>query len=120
MRVVQFAAVITLSLLVLLAHLALSDPKPVEIRISPQVLMAGGAFWLTCRVPHNARNRRLDYGVVDLRDSQRQLEGEQAPMTFQTLIEHVPCDVGPAYCAVIRNDGSFSRAIQAFQVADCH
>ena len=120
MRVVQLAAILTISLLVFLAHMAITSHQPVEIRVRPQALLEGSAFWLTCRVEKDDRNRLLDYGVVNYREhSQRQLDGSQAPITFQALIEQVPCDAGPAYCQVHRLDGSIARAIQPITVAGC-
>lgn len=119
MKVVSACAIVTIATLIFLAAAVARDPKPVAIHVNPRVLMAGSAFWLTCTVPRDARNRELAYGVVDFRDSRRQLDGDSAPITYQTLIEHVPCAVGPAYCAIRRNDGTGDQAIQDFQIASC-
>lgn len=99
--------------------LAATEPR-VTIKVRPQVLMKGSAFWLTCRVPKDEHNRMLEYGVVDYRPgSQRQLEGAQAQITWQVLVERTPCGVGPAYCAVQTDDGRWARAELSLNVAGC-
>lgn len=101
--------------------LVLLSAAHVSIRVKPQVIFHDTSFWLTCLVPPDSRNRVLDYGVVDFREhSQRQLDGLQSRITWQFLIEHVPCDVGPAYCQVGRSDGSWERAIADIQIAGCN
>jgi hypothetical protein len=99
--------------------LAATEPR-VSIRVRPQVVMKGQSIWLFCRVPRNADNRLLEYGVADYRPgSQRQLEGAQAPVTWQVLVERIPCEAGPAYCAVRGNDGRWTRAELPLNVAGC-
>jgi hypothetical protein len=99
--------------------LGATDPR-VTIKLRPQVVMKGGAFWLTCRVPRNPHNRLLEYGVVDYRPgSQRQLDGDRAQITWQVLVEHLPCDVGPAYCAVQTDDGRWERVQHPIVIAAC-
>lgn len=109
------------ALLLLAILLAATSESRVSIKIRPYVVMAGQAFWLTCHVPRDASNRLLEYGVVDYRPgSQRSLDGERAPATFQVLVEHVPCNVGPAYCAVLADTGRWTRVEQRFEVAGCN
>ena len=120
MRVVQLTAILTISILLFLAHMRLTEAAPVTIRVAPLTLFAGDAFWLTCRIRPDDRNRLIDYGVTDYRDhSQRPIAGASGPNVIQVLVEHVPCDVGPAYCQIGRTDGSWSRAVQPFTVAGC-
>jgi hypothetical protein len=89
------------------------------IRIRPRVVMRDGAVWLTCRVPRDAANRRLNYGVVDLRDSARQLDGDAAPALWQVLIDHIPCGVGPAYCVITTATGRQTRVVVDVPVTGC-
>lgn len=106
--------------LLLLAQLTVGS-KPVAIRLSPQVVMAGQAFWLTCRVEPHVNNRLLDYGVVNYREhSQRDLDGDKSPATYQVLVEHVPCGAGPAYCAVYRVQTGWARDERPILVGGCH
>lgn len=112
----------TLTMLVILYQAAIcgASESRVSISVRPRVIMAGGAFWLTCRVPRDSHNRLLEYGVVDLRPgSQRDLEGDAAQITWKVLVERVPCDVGPAYCAVKTDDGRWERAALPITVAGC-
>lgn len=93
----------------------------VSIAIRPSVVMSGGAFWLTCTVPRNPHNRTVEWGVANFREgSQRDMEGEAAPVTYKVLIEHVPCDAGPAYCAVRTDDARWARAEVGFEVGGCN
>ena len=89
------------------------------ISISPTVLSEYGSLWLTCRVGRDARNRTLEYGVVDYVSSLRELAGVYAPVTWQLRMDRVPCDVGPAFCLVSRSDGSRERVIADFLVSGC-
>lgn len=100
--------------------LAATEPR-VSVQVSPAIVMKGQAFWLTCRVPRDEHNRTLEYGVANLRPgSQRQLDGEQAPITWKILVERTPCDAGPAYCAVKTDDGRWTKAQQPLNVVGCN
>lgn len=93
----------------------------VKIRVSPIAVMKGGSVNLYCTVPRNAENRLLEYGVLDFRPgSQRDLDGERAAITWgPILIQHVPCDAGPAYCAVKDMYERWTRVEQKINVAGC-
>lgn len=115
------SAVLLLIVFGLVVVLAWARDAVVSIRVRPQVIFADGAFWLTCMVPPDSRNRVLDYGVVDFREhSQRQLDGLSSRITWQFLVEHVPCGVGPVYCQVGRSDGSWERAITEIVITGCN
>jgi hypothetical protein len=108
--------------IILAAVLAATAAGPrVKIRVSPATVMKNGNTNLYCTVPRNAENRLLEYGVTDFRPgSQRDLDGERAAITWgPILIEHVPCDAGPAYCAVRDQYGRWTRAEQPINVAGC-
>jgi hypothetical protein len=109
------------ALLCLVFSVVATDVPPVAVRVYPPVLLRGGAFWLTCRTRRDPRNRKLIYGVTNLRpDSERDMAGEAAPVTWPpVLVEHVGCDDGPAYCAVERVDGTRTTAVAHFVVGDC-
>lgn len=109
---------ITLPVLMLLG---LTNSDRLAVRVSPAVIMKGGAFNLFCHVPRDPDNRVVEYGVVGLRPgSQRDLAGDKAPITWgPILVEHVPCEAGPAYCAVKKNDGTWQRVEVPLHVAAC-
>ncbi len=98
-------------------------PAPIEIRLSKQVIMAGPESWtdLTCKVQRDARNRVLRYGIVGyMENSQRQIDGEAAPITFGPFhYTHLPCGAGPAYCMVVRNDGTEDHVTTDIEIAGC-
>ena len=116
------SSLITLECLLILAGLAmlaLASPA-IAIRLSRTVFMAGNGITLTCTVRPDAKNRRLEYGIVNFAEhSQRDLHGEAGPRTTQVVYDRVPCGSGPAYCAVLRSDGSQDLAQQPFEVVGC-
>lgn len=111
--------VVTLAMLTFLLDAWAHDIKPIAITVSPTAVLAGGSFLLTCRVLRHPDNRTLIGGVANYRDSERQLDGDSARVTWPFLIEHVPCDSGPAYCAVRRNTGELLRVQQTYLIGGC-
>jgi hypothetical protein len=93
-------------------------PQRVSIRVSPLVLMAGGALRVTCVVPRDARNRQLSVALSDYTSSSRQLDGDQARITHEFIFSHVPCVVEDAACQVVGTDGSLI-AKQHIEVVGC-
>jgi hypothetical protein len=98
-----------------LAVVALAAPR-VTISVRPTVLFEGGAIKLTCRVPQDATNRALEWGLEGYRYSRVELDGADARVTHEWIIERVPCDVGPVFCRVMPGG---DLAVQEIQVA-CH
>lgn len=98
--------------------LAASTVGP-RISIYPQVLFAGGALRLRCSVPPAPANRWLDFGVQDYRTSGEELDGEKAVVTHETIIDHIPCNVGPAFCAVTDANGKVRTVTAAYEMAGC-
>lgn len=103
----------------------IQTPKPlkhsaVEIHVYPLTIFAGKASTITCRVERDERNRQIRWGFGEYTQSMRTLDGAWAPITWGPYtFTNLGCDTGPAYCVVIRNDGSFERAVQELQIADC-
>jgi hypothetical protein len=90
----------------------------IAIVVKPSVLMPGGTLVLTCHVPRDPDNRTLVYGVTGFRENlQRQIDGADAPITWRFEMPHVPCDVGPAYCATIKVSGAVDGVTARFNVA---
>lgn len=97
----------------------ISSIQRVTIDVNPRAIMVGNAIRLRCRVPRDEHNRKLEMGVVDYVSSQYDLEGDAAPVTWERLITHMPCDVGPAYCAVQVDDGRWAIERQDLSVNGC-
>jgi len=100
------------------------DPKPVAIRVKPQVVMVNESIQITCTVQPDPRNRQLNAGLRFYSSSSRSLEGEQSMKTWTFApLSHVPCpetdDSYRAYCQVLRNDDSVIDAMTMVKVAGC-
>lgn len=87
-------------LAVALAVAAVAEPARVKIKVTPQVVMVGGAIRVTCTVPRDARNRELEVGVGFYARESRQLDGEAARVTWEFVFEHIPCVADRAVCLV--------------------
>lgn len=106
----------TICLVVALVAAAAAEPK-VFIRLNPLVLFSGDTLHLTCKVPQDAANRYLEWGVDGYRASRVALDGGQAVITHDWFITHVPCDVDTAFCRLLRTDGSHGTvASQVFSL----
>lgn len=101
-------------LLVLL--LAAAGEPQLTIDVYPRVLFAGGTLHLTCRVPPSSGNRYLDFGIQDYRVSRDELDGK---VTHEVWLEKVPCDVGPAFCAVTDAAGKVRVVTAQYTMAGC-
>ncbi len=97
-------------LLVLFLLVTAPSDEKLTIRVTPTTLFGGGAIRLTCRVPRDPDNRRLEYGVEGYTSSERQLDGEASRVTWDALIDHVPCGVERVFCEVTRADRKRVRA----------
>ena len=105
------------------ALLALLADNGINIRLNRTVVMRGGETWLTCRVTPNKYNRTLIFGIggTERDRSERQLDGYDAPITWGPMVvKNIPCGAGPAYCVVVRADGTSARAMQTIEVAGCN
>lgn len=91
----------------------------VMIDVQPHALLPGAAVRLRCSVRRDEANRWLDYGIEGVSSSGMPWEGEEAAVTRQAFIDHVPCGAGDAFCAVRRADGSVRRATTGLTVAGC-
>lgn len=66
---------------------------------------------ITCRVPKNAANRMLFIGIADQLSSERQLDGESAPITHRLqLRQRVDCAHDDyweiAFCELVWREGA--------------
>lgn len=106
-------------LLAVVIALTASTPPRVSIKVTPQVVMAGGAIRVTCIVPRDARNRELEVGVYPYLSESRQLDGDAARVTWEFLFEHIPCAAERAVC-LLHTQGIGDAFKEApVQVAGC-
>jgi hypothetical protein len=100
--------------------LAAAGDRGLAIRLNPQAILAGNSVWLTCRVTPDARNRKLAFGLAGVQASERQLDGDHAPITWGPIeFKHVPCGAGPAYCIVERQGERPLQAMAELNVGGC-
>lgn len=91
----------------------------VKIKLSGAAVFAGQALRITCSVARHPNNRWVEFGIVNFRSSGQSIEGEDSMVTYQYTFTHVPCEAGPAYCAVQTSDGKTQVAQQPFRVLNC-
>ena len=63
----------------------------VTLRARPNVVVEGQSIELECHVRRHADNRRLDFGLDDVRVSSQGLDGANAEPQYQLTIQAVPC-----------------------------
>ena len=104
---------------ILTCSLLLNTTDKLAITATPRVILVNQAVRLTCHVPRRPDNRLLTYGLTNYLESERNLEGEHAPITTQVLFKGVPCEVTAAYCRVTRSGGSHEQAVMSLKIAGC-
>lgn len=103
----------------LLVLLAATSAEPVTIKTSPQSFFAGATITVTCTVPRHADNRGIDAVVTGYTSSHRDINGEDAPVTYRFEFKHVPCDAVEAVCALADNHQRVAIAKMPLNVAGC-
>lgn len=83
--------------------------------------MSGGSVRLRCSVPHHPEHRWLEMGIDGYTSSLREVEGEDAPITHEMVITHIPClgAVTTAFCVVTKFNRSQERALATLVVGGC-
>ena len=99
--------------------LALTVDAPLRIRVSPQVVMAGGSVTVICSVPRQTDNRSIEAILNPYRASMRDLEGENAAITHRFEFSRIPCEVTEAVCRLTTNAGKSYIARQGLLVSGC-
>lgn len=103
--------------LLLVSSLLLADTLRIDLR--PRAVFVGGSVRLTCKVTPHPDNRLLQMGFTVWRQSERQLEGDNAPITWEEMYHKVPCDPGDAFCRVTRSNGSIINQSTSIEVSGC-
>lgn len=88
--------------------------------LSAFVLLSGNDLRVTCRVPRDAENRAVTWGLADYSLSTRQLDGADARVTWETTFHHVPCDPGLAICEVEKASGQVEHVEREIIVGGCN
>lgn len=110
----------TLAMLILLAAVILNGlQSPVTIKTYPRALFQGGTVRLLCRIDPDARNRQLNMGIVNYRDSEFPVEGKDAPAAYQVYYEHMPCEGTISYCSLTRETGKVLTVTEELTVGGC-
>jgi hypothetical protein len=104
---------------VLLAWMLTLLPAPVAVSVSPQVVMAGGIIYITCRVLRDAANRGLDIALVPVQSTYRQLDGDDARVTTTLAFPHVPCWAEAAACQLHAQGEADITVSRRITVAGC-
>lgn len=90
-----------------------------SITVRPSQLFVGKDTYVTCRVPPHADNRQIQFGLSGYTASTRQLDGLNAPITWQKVFERVPCGVDKAFCIVTKNTGESTIVTASINVVGC-
>jgi len=67
-----------------------------ELTLTPRVILAGTAVWVTCYAPTDSGARAIRYGLEGIRMS----EGPLERIEHKLLVERVPCGTWQATCAL--------------------
>jgi hypothetical protein len=103
---------------VMLLSTMVSAGTPFTVKVVPAVVFPGHTFRVDCRVPPQIGNRKVEVGIDGLGSSQFDIS-DTGPTLFTREFKHADCGVGPAYCAVFRNDGSAAAIKANVIVAGC-
>lgn len=90
-----------------------------SLKVSPPTLFVGASIRVTCRVPPLEANREIEVGVEGYSRYTRQLDGLNAPITWQRIFEHIPCGAERVYCLVKTNEGRVTTVVAKLVVAGC-
>lgn len=82
-------------------------------------MFAGDGVTVICTVPRHEANRRVQAVLANYTSSERQLEGENSPVTFRFEFRHVPCDTDGAACILTDNLGGQASATTPMDVKGC-
>lgn len=93
------------------------DPQKLTVEVAPRVVPEGEQARVTCRVPRNEENRRLEFGLLGSNASSEDLDGEDAAITYRKWFR-VVCQDDTAYCAVRKASGHV-EVVKAPLVVSC-
>ena len=101
---------------ILLAMLAVNR---VSIKVDRATFFAGGNLMVTCTVPRHPDNRKVAAVVVNYTSSERELNGEESPVTHRFEFKKIPCGVPEARCILQDKFGGTAVIAQTLEIAGC-
>ena len=90
-----------------------------KIAVQPRAVFAGGSTNVTCSVARSEQNRWLRMGVTETRDSEKELAGAKAAVTYRMQVTNIPCEATMAYCVLQKVGGRVMEASIPIQVLGC-
>lgn len=99
--------------------LLLSRADRFRVDVSPTAMLVGATVRVTCHLPRDASNRWLRFGIEGWTETLRQVDGEDAPMTWTLTAFHAPCSAEIAFGEVQRL-GGVERVQTLMKVAGCN
>lgn len=100
-----------------ITQVVLDGQDRLTVEVAPRVVPEGEQARVTCRVPRNAENRRLEFGILGSNASSENLDGEDAAITYRKFFRAV-CGDDSAYCAVRKASGH-TEVVKAPLVVAC-
>src|SRR6185369_5210056 len=76
-----------------------------RVSVSPQAMLVGATVRVTCHLPRDASNRWLRFGIEGWTETLRQVDGDDAPITWTLTAMHAPCGAELAFGEVQRLGG---------------
>lgn len=105
--------------IILSALLMMLAVNRVSIKVSKTVLFAGTDLTVTCTVPRHPDNRKVAAVLVGYTSDQRDLNGEEAPVTHRFEFKKVSCDTIEARCVLVDKFGGTAVQNQSLQIEGC-
>ena len=90
-----------------------------KVAVQPRAVFAGGSMNVTCSVARSEQNRWLRMGVTETRDSEKELAGAKAAVTYRMQVTNIPCEATVAYCVLQKIGGRVMEASMPIQVLGC-
>lgn len=91
------------------------EPGTQVLKVYPAVVFEGQNVRVQCRVPRHPSNLTVQFGVDGWRSSEKPVD----KVTFEMLLEGVPCEAGQAFCLVRRAGGAEKLVVAPFAIVGC-
>lgn len=105
--------------LTLLSLVLAAGSDTLSVRVSPASFFSGSSVTVVCHVPRRATNRSIRGALYGYSSSDRQMDGESAPITYRFEFKKVPCGVEQAGCIVTDAYNQQKEAVASVVVAGC-
>lgn len=105
--------------IVLSALLLMLAVNRASVKVSTTVPFAGSDITVTCTVPRHPDNRKVAAVLVGYTSSERQLDGEESPITHRFEFKKLPCDTVEARCVLLDKFGGTAIQHQPLEIQGC-